>query len=84
LALSCFYCNSAKGANIAGRDPETGQLTRLYHPRVDAWHEHFSWSAETLVATWGERRLKCYGSIMRKAGCYDAHSSRKISFRLGV
>jgi hypothetical protein len=31
LAFSCFYCNSAKGPNIAGVDPLTGEITRLFH-----------------------------------------------------
>lgn len=43
LALSCFSCNTHKGPNIAGIDPETGQLTRLFHPRSDIWVEHFHW-----------------------------------------
>lgn len=41
LALSCTRCNSFKGPNIAGLDPETGALTRLFHPRTDAWADHF-------------------------------------------
>lgn len=42
LALSCFYCNSAKGPNIAGIDPTDGSIVPLYHPRRDRWNEHFS------------------------------------------
>jgi hypothetical protein len=49
LALSCFYCNSHKGPNIAGMDPDTWQLSRLYHPRSDRWDEHFRWEGPTLV-----------------------------------
>jgi hypothetical protein len=30
-----------KGPNIAGGDPASGQLVRLFHPRNDAWVEHF-------------------------------------------
>jgi len=41
LALSCFYCNSAKGPNIAGIDPTNGAIVPLYHPRRDRWNEHF-------------------------------------------
>ena len=37
LALSCFYCNSYKGPNIAGVDPVSGRIVRLYHPRRDRW-----------------------------------------------
>lgn len=49
LALSCFYCNSFKGPNLAGLDAQTGKLTRLFHPRSDVWSEHFSWNAAVLV-----------------------------------
>ena len=36
LALCCGRCNLHKGPNIAGLDPVTGQLTRLFHPREDS------------------------------------------------
>lgn len=49
LALSCFYCNSYKGPNIAGIDPETGELTRLFNPRRDQWSEHFAWNRPRLL-----------------------------------
>jgi hypothetical protein len=44
LALSCFSCNTHKGPNIAGLDPDNGRLTRLFHPRTDSWStaQHFS------------------------------------------
>jgi hypothetical protein len=41
LALACYHCNTYKGPNVAGIDRETGQLTRLFHPRRDRWDEHF-------------------------------------------
>ena len=44
LALACIHCNRHKGPNIAGIDPKTGELTRLFHPRTDEWNDHFSWS----------------------------------------
>ncbi len=43
LALACFSCNLRKGPNIAGLDPETGELTPLFNPRADGWSEHFVW-----------------------------------------
>ncbi|MFO0812426.1 MAG: HNH endonuclease signature motif containing protein [Gemmatales bacterium] len=43
LALACFACNNHKGPNIAGIDPITGHVVRLFHPRVDTWNEHFQW-----------------------------------------
>lgn len=48
LAWACFSCNLHKGPNIAGLDPDTGQLTRLFHPRTDVWTEHFVWDGAWL------------------------------------
>ena len=50
LALSCFYCNSAKGPNIAGIDSETGLIVPLYHPRQHRWQEHFVIDGIRIVA----------------------------------
>jgi hypothetical protein len=44
LAYACFYCNSYKGPNVAGVDPETAEIVRLFNPRVDHWHYHFRWN----------------------------------------
>lgn len=41
LALCCTLCNRRKGSDLSSLDPETGQLTPLYHPRRDQWHQHF-------------------------------------------
>lgn len=49
LGLSCFHCNSFKGPNISGVDPLTGKITRLFHPRRDAWNKHFEWNGVLLV-----------------------------------
>jgi len=48
LALSCFYCNSYKGPNIAGLDPQTSTVVRLFHPRRDVWDDHFRWVGPVL------------------------------------
>ena len=42
LALACHHCNLHKGPNLSGLDPQTGELTRLFHPRLDNWNEHFT------------------------------------------
>jgi len=34
-ALCCAICNRFKGSDIASIDPESGQLTPFFHPRVD-------------------------------------------------
>jgi hypothetical protein len=49
LALSCFFCNRYKGPNLAGIDPETGQIVPLFHPRRDDWSGNFSWSHARLT-----------------------------------
>jgi 5-methylcytosine-specific restriction endonuclease McrA len=41
LALCCAVCNRFKGSDIASIDPETGQLTPLFHPRLDRWDDHY-------------------------------------------
>ncbi|HSZ59107.1 MAG TPA: HNH endonuclease signature motif containing protein [Tepidisphaeraceae bacterium] len=49
LALACPFCNNHKGPNIAGIDSETGQLTRLFHPRRDQWSEHFGTNGPIII-----------------------------------
>ena len=49
LALACAFCNSHKGPNIAGIDPETGALARLYHPRRGRWSDHFQRNGVVIV-----------------------------------
>jgi HNH endonuclease len=49
LALACPHCNLYKGPNIAGLDPASGQVVRLFHPRTDVWSEHFAWEEAYLT-----------------------------------
>jgi len=49
LALSCYYCNNAKGPCLASIDPDTGKIARLFHPRRDRWGRHFRWDGAVLV-----------------------------------
>ncbi len=51
LALSCYFCNSYKGPNIASLDPDSGRLVWLFHPRKDRWTDHFAWEGSTLGQT---------------------------------
>ena len=41
LCAACERCNSFKGPNLSGVDPETGNIERLFDPRQQSWHEHF-------------------------------------------
>jgi hypothetical protein len=49
LALACYACNLHKGPNLAGRDPRTRKIVRLFHPRRHRWTRHFRWSGPVLV-----------------------------------
>lgn len=49
LALACFYCNKYKGSDIAGLDPFSGRLVRLFHPRRDSWSHHFKLDGPIIV-----------------------------------
>ena len=49
LAYACFHCNNFKGPNVAGVDPDSGEIVRLFHPRRDRREEHFAWDRAQLV-----------------------------------
>jgi hypothetical protein len=49
LAFACYHCNLHKGPNLTGIDPDTGAIVPLFHPRRDAWHEHFALQDVTIV-----------------------------------
>jgi hypothetical protein len=49
LGLACHRCNLRKGPNLTGLDPETGELTRLFHPRQDSWNGHFAFQRGYIV-----------------------------------
>ncbi len=49
LALACPFCNAKKGTNLAGLDPASGQLIRLFHPREDVWSDNFVAVCATVV-----------------------------------
>lgn len=49
LALACGFCNRYKGPNLSGIDPDSRQITPLFNPRQEVWHEHFGWDGARLV-----------------------------------
>jgi hypothetical protein len=49
LAFCCLHRNRHKGPNIAGRDTETGEVVRLFHPRNDVWSQHFQLDGAVVV-----------------------------------
>ena len=60
LALSCPHDNFHKGPNIAGLDPVTGRLTRLFNPRRQRWSTHFAWDGPLVVGKTAIRRTTLY------------------------
>ena len=57
LAYACVLCNRAKGSDIASIDPFTGEMVRLFHPRLDRWNDHFRFRAETVEPLSAEGRV---------------------------
>jgi 5-methylcytosine-specific restriction endonuclease McrA len=49
LALACADCNLHKGSNLTGIDPESNQITPLFHPRRERWADHFAWQRLRIV-----------------------------------
>jgi hypothetical protein len=49
LCAACERCNSFKGPNLTGIDPETGSVERLFDPRHQDWHEHFQLQGPMIV-----------------------------------
>ena len=49
LSFACCRCTRHKGPNLAGIDPQTGLLERLFNPRIDDWSIHFKWELAVIV-----------------------------------
>src|ERR1051326_1235976 len=45
LALACPGCNGHKSDKMIARDPVSGDIVPLYHPRRDQWNVHFACNA---------------------------------------
>ena len=48
LALACQGCNNHKYTKLSGFDLVAKIDIDLFHPRLDIWSQHFSWSDDTL------------------------------------
>lgn len=49
LALACIHCNSHKGPNLTGIDPDSGAIAPLFNPRRDRWADHFTFRGAFIV-----------------------------------
>ena len=43
LWLACRLCNSYKGVQTQGQDPESDRNIKLFNPRLQKWTRHFTW-----------------------------------------
>jgi hypothetical protein len=43
LWLACRLCNSYKGVQTQGQDPESDRNVKLFNPRLQEWTSHFTW-----------------------------------------
>jgi len=83
LALSCFYCNSFKGPNIAGIDPngDASVAVQLFHPRREDWERHFEWTGAILCGKTAKGRATI---AVLKINDFDSVEVRKVLFELGI
>lgn len=49
LALACLLCNRYKGSDVAALDPSTGDVVRLFDPRQQRWHDHFTLQGALII-----------------------------------
>lgn len=67
LAFACKLCNTFKGSDIASIDPQTNEITPLYHPRHDRWSDHFQLNGgELLPLTARARTTICLLQLNRR------------------
>lgn len=46
LAFACQGCNGHKHTSTEAADPLSGRLVPLFHPRLNTWAQHFTWSLD--------------------------------------
>jgi len=57
LAYACVLCNRYKGSDVAAIDPISHEAIRLFHPRRDAWTDHFRITSGILEALTASARV---------------------------
>jgi hypothetical protein len=92
LALACLICNRNKGSDIASLSPETGELVRLFNPRMDRWQEHFAIARDGVtigaLTPIGEATVRILGlnqgerllerQALRAEGRYPPEAARRL------
>jgi hypothetical protein len=57
LCLSCILCNRYKGSDLCSLDPQTGEISELFHPRREKWETHFKLEGERIVPLTAQGRV---------------------------
>ena len=60
LAYACHHCNLLKGPNLTSIDPATGNITKLFHPRLHRWPDHFRIQSGKIVGQTAEGRTTVF------------------------
>jgi hypothetical protein len=81
LAWSCHHCNLGKSSNLSGRDPVTGRVVILFHPRRQLWTRHFQWRGPRLTG-----RTACGRATIRVLNMNAPHriALRRLLISAGV
>ena len=80
LCLSCFQCNRHKGSDLTSIDPITGTVVLLFHPRQDAWDQHFVLNGTIIEPLTPSGRATVRLLQMNEA---DSVGDREVLLRLG-
>jgi hypothetical protein len=81
LALACPECNCRKGTNLTGLDPDSGQITPLFHPRRDRWADHFAQADANILRTTPTGRTTAWLLEMNSG---DRLRLRRLLLRVGL
>jgi hypothetical protein len=79
LALACFWCNRLKGSDLAALDPQTGQITPLFNPRLHTWTDHFRLDGAVIVPLTPEGRAT---TALLKFNRADRLTVRQLLFKV--
>ena len=81
LALSCLPCNSYKGSDVAGYDPETQALVPLFNPRTQLWDDYFFWDGPRLV---GKTPIGRATMVLLKINASERVEHRRLLIQAGL
>jgi hypothetical protein len=81
LAWACLWCNRHKGPLMAGIDPDTSELVRLFDPRRDVWEEHFAYEPPHIVGITEIGRVTAWALAMNSDDYVELRNALGDSFQ---